>query len=253
MSGMRLLERLGKRSERSQGTGAGDPKTKIGYLTQNDLFRGLDDADMREIDRMTTMTTCQRGRVFYTPGESGEVLFILKRGTVQLYRIAPDGKRLVTGTLKEGAVFGEMGLLGQGMYDTFAEASDDCTLCVMSRSDVETLVESKPAFAVSLLELVGRRLQEVEATLERFAFRNVPSRIASLLLSMEHDDGDIRGISHQDIADRVGTHRETVTRALNEFRSAGIIELGRGHVRILDKAELAEIAERTSTALNRHA
>jgi CRP-like cAMP-binding protein len=239
---MRLLGRLGRqpRAPRRDRTGA---DTKIGYLTETDLFRGLDDAEMNEVARMTTMTTCKAGRVFYTPGESGEVLFILKKGSVQLYRIAPDGKRLVIGALRAGAVFGEMGLIGQGMYDSFAEASEDCTLCVMSRSDVETLVASKPAFAIGLLELMGRRLQDVESSLERLAFRSVAARLASLLIALRDANGEVRGLSHQDLADRIGTHRETATRALNDFRAAGIIELGRERIRIIDADRLHALAD----------
>ena len=242
MPAMRLLGRLGRRPREPHPGGAG-PNTKIGYLTDTDLFRGLDDAEMDEVARMTTMTTCKTGRVFYTPGESGEVLFILKKGSVQLYRIAPDGKRLVIGALRAGAVFGEMGLIGQGMYDTFAEASEDCTLCVMSRSDVEMLVASKPAFAIGLLELMGQRLQDVESTLERFAFRSVASRLASLLLSLRDANDEIRGLSQQNLADRIGTHRETATRGLNDFRADGIIEIGRERIRVIDAARLQTIAD----------
>ena len=242
MPAMRLLGRLGRRPRESHPDGAG-PNTKIGYLTETDLFRGLDDAEMDEVARMTTMTTCKAGRVFYTPGESGEVLFVLKKGSVQLYRIAPDGKRLVIGALRAGAVFGEMGLIGQGMYDTFAEASEDCTLCVMSRSDVEALVTSKPAFAIGLLELMGQRLQDVESSLERLAFRSVASRLASLLLALRDGNDEVCGLSHQNLADRIGTHRETATRALNDFRGAGIIEIGRERIRILDVAGLQATAD----------
>lgn len=217
--------------------------TKVGYLTSNELFRGLTPEEMREIDRITTMTTCRRGRVFYTPGESGEVLFVLKRGQVHLYRIAPDGKRLVIGSLREGAIFGEMGLIGQGMYDSFAEAADDCTLCVMSRSDVEALIATRPAFAMRLIELLGRRLQDAEAALERTAFGSVASRLASLLLSLRDGGDEICGLSHQDLAERIGTHRETVTRCLNDLRAAGAIEIGRGRVKIIDATRLAEVAE----------
>jgi CRP/FNR family cyclic AMP-dependent transcriptional regulator len=246
MPGMRLLGRLGRRPREPQPDGAG-PSTKIGYLTETDLFRGLDDAEMNEVARMTTMTTCKMGRVFYTPGESGEVLFILKKGSVQLYRIAPDGKRLVIGALRSGAVFGEMGLIGQGMYDSFAEASEDCTLCVMSRSDVEMLVASKPAFAIGLLELMGQRLQDIESTLERFAFRSVASRLASLLLSLRDDNDEICGLSQQNLAERIGTHRETATRALNDFRADGIVEIGRERVRVIDAARLQAIADEAGT------
>lgn len=242
MPAMRLLGRLGRRPRDVQPAVPGQT-TKIGYLTSTDLFRGLDDAEMHEIDRMTTMTTCKAGRVFYTPGESGEVLFVLKKGNVQLYRIAPDGKRLVIGALRAGAVFGEMGLIGQGMYDTFAEASEDCTLCVMSRSDVEMLVASKPAFAIGLLELMGQRLQDVESSLERIAFRSVASRLASLLLVLRDRNDEVCGLSHQNLADRIGTHRETATRALNDFRGAGIVEIGRERVRILDVERLQAIVD----------
>lgn len=246
MPAMRLLGRLGRRArEPRQGHPA--TETKVGYLTETDLFRGLDDAEIDEVARMTTMTTCKSGRVFYTPGESGEVLFILKKGSVRVYRIAPDGKRLVIGALRSGAVFGEMGLVGQGMYDSFAEASEDCTLCVMSRSDVEMLVASKPAFAIGLLELMGQRLQDVESSLERLAFRSVPSRLASLLLALRDANGEVCGLSHQDLADRIGTHRETATRALNDFRAAGIIELGRERIRIADAAGLKGFANEAGT------
>ncbi len=243
MTSMKLLGRIGKRAAgASRDATATAPKTKIGYLTSSEIFRGLSQADMAEVDRMTTMTTCRRGRVFYTPGESGEVLFVLKRGSVQLYRISPDGKRLVIGTLGEGTVFGEMGMIGQAMCDSFAEAIEDCTLCVMSRSDVETLIASKPAFAVALLSQLGRRLVEVEAALERFAFGSVPSRLAALLLTLRDKDGEVRGMSHQDLADRIGTHRETATRCLNDFRSEGIIEAGRERIAIVDEPKLRAIA-----------
>jgi len=243
---MRLLGRLGRRAQRD-GVDPASLTSKIGYLTSNDLFRALSDEEMGELDRMTTMTTCKAGRVFYTPGESGEVLFVLKKGSVHLYRITPDGKRLVIGALSEGAVFGEMGLIGQGMYDSFAEASEDCTLCVMSRPDVETLIASKPGFAIALLETVGRRLQDLEAALEGLAFRSVGARLAVLLLSLRDDHDEVCGLTHQDLSDRVGTRRETATRSLNEFRAAGIIDMGRERIRVLDAARLQAIADEAGT------
>jgi NADH:ubiquinone oxidoreductase subunit 5 (subunit L)/multisubunit Na+/H+ antiporter MnhA subunit len=125
----------------------------------------------------------------------------------------------------------------------WAEASVDCTLCVMSRTDVESLIATKPGFAIAMMETLGRRLHDVEATFEQFAFRNVHSRVASLLLSVSDPEGNIVGLSHQDLAERVGTHRETVTRALNEFRAAGAIELGRARIKILDRAQLVAASE----------
>ncbi len=190
------------------------------------------------------MSTCRRGKVFYTPGETGEVLFILKRGRVNLYRINADGKKLVTSTIGAGTVFGEMSLVAQGMHDTFAEAAEECTLCVMSRSDVEHLLLSKPRVALRFMEMIATRLKDVETRMETVAFKSVPTRIATFLLQLsEHTNGKIEGVSHQDLADMVGTYRETVTRILNEFRSAGYIELGRLNVTILDKQAVQAIAD----------
>lgn len=217
---------------------------KAAFLSDTDIFRDLSSQELEELDRMTAMSTCRRGKVFYTPGETGEVLFILKRGRVNLYRINPDGKKLVTSTIGAGTVFGEMSLVAQGMHDTFAEAAEECTLCVMSRSDVEHLLLSKPRVALRFMEMIAARLKDVESRMETVAFKSVPTRIATFLLQLANDDtGKIEGVSHQDLADMVGTYRETVTRILNEFRTQGYIELGRLNVAILDHGALEAIAE----------
>ena len=217
---------------------------KAAFLSDTDIFRDLSSQELEELDRMTAMSTCRRGKVFYTPGETGEVLFILKRGRVNLYRINSDGKKLVTSTIGAGTVFGEMSLVAQGMHDTFAEAAEDCTLCVMSRSDVEHLLLSKPRVALRFMEMIAARLKDVETRMETVAFKSVPTRIATFLLQLAGEEtGKIEGVSHQDLADMVGTYRETVTRILNEFRGKGYIELGRLNVAILDQDALQAIAE----------
>ncbi|MCH7697917.1 MAG: Crp/Fnr family transcriptional regulator [Chloroflexi bacterium] len=217
---------------------------KAAFLSDTDIFQDLSSRELEDLERLTAMSTCRRGKVFYTPGETGEVLFILKRGRVNLYRINTDGKKLVTSTLSAGTVFGEMSLVAQGMHDTFAEAAEECTLCVMSRSDVEHLLLSKPRVALRFMEMIAARLKDVETRMETVAFKSVPTRIATFLLQLsENTNGKIEGVSHQDLADMVGTYRETVTRILNEFRSAGYIELGRLNVTILDRQAVQAIAD----------
>ncbi|NIS80869.1 MAG: cyclic nucleotide-binding domain-containing protein, partial [Anaerolineales bacterium] len=120
---------------------------KLKGLSQIHIFQDLSRQEVVEIDNATTMTTCEPGRVFYSPDENGEVLFLLKKGRVHLYRLSPEGKKFVVAELGPGAIFGEMSLLGQGMHNTFAESIDDCTLCVMSRLDVERLILDKPRVA----------------------------------------------------------------------------------------------------------
>ena len=218
--------------------------SKLRYLSQIDIFQDLTPQEMDWMDSITTMTTCEKGRVFYTPEETGEVLFLLKKGRVQLYRMSPEGKKLVIATLGPGSVFGEMSMIGQGMYNTFAEALEDCTLCVMGRSDLERILVDKPQVGLRIVEILGRRLREAEARLEDIAFKNIPARLASLLLRMHEEYGDvINGYTHQDLAEMIGTYRETTTQILNEFKREGLLEIGRKRLVLRDLDGLRRIAE----------
>lgn len=208
---------------------------KIEYLEMVDIFQDLSRADMQEMDRTTTMSTCKPGKIFYQPEDTSEVLFILKKGRVQLYRISPEGKKLVVSTIGAGTIFGEMAIMGQQMHNTFAEATEDCLLCVMSRHDVERLILSKPSVAIRIMDVMANRLREAEARMEDMAFKSIPARLAALLLRLREDQGDkIFGYSHQDLAEAVGTYRETTTQTLSKFKADGLIHIGRKRIDILD-------------------
>ena len=210
---------------------------KLRSLSQIDIFQDLSQREVEEIDRSTTMTTCEPGRVFYAPDEMGEVLFLLKKGRVQLYRLSPEGKKLVVAIMEPGSIFGEMSIIGQGMHNTFAESIEDCTLCVMSRVDVERILLDKPMVALRFMEAMAQRLQETESQLEDLAFKGIPSRLAGVLLKLS-DQSLVKGFSHQDLAEMLGTYRETTTQILNDFKSQGWIAIGRKRIEILDRDAL---------------
>ncbi len=222
------------------------PDFKIHHLSTIDIFRDLEPEILAWLASHTTMVTARRGQLMYMPGETSEALFLLKTGRVRIYRLTPDGKKLVLSTLEPHTFFGDMPLAGQQMYGTFAEAVDDCMVCVLGRADLERLIETRPRVAIRLLEVVGQRLLEAESVIEDFAFKSVPARLATLLLRLPTDgDGqDLHGHTHQDLADMIGTYRETTTQTLDNFKRRGLVELGRKHIRILDRPALEAIAER---------
>lgn len=220
------------------------PADKMRYLSELAVFQDLTPREMEDLNRITTMSTVPRGRVFYRPEETSEVLFILKEGHVQLYRISPEGKKLVITTLGQHTLFGEMALLGTKMHNTFAEAVEDCLICVMSRTDLERLILSKPQVALRILEITGKRLREAEERLENMAFKGIPARLASMLLRLaeEQASDEITGLTHQDLAESVGTYRETATQVLNDLKSDGLIDIGRKRITILNRERLNEVA-----------
>jgi CRP-like cAMP-binding protein len=220
-------------------------KAKLGFLSDIELFQDLSPKEIEELERLITISSVKRGKVFYRPEEAGEVLFILKSGHVQLYRISPEGKKLVIASLGAGTLFGEMPLLGQQLHNTFAEAAEDCVIFVMSRKDLERLFLNKPQVALRVLDITGRRLRDVEDRLQTMAFKGIPARLASLLLLLaeEHDSLEVMGLTHQDLAETVGTYRETATQVLNDLKAQGLIDIGRKRITILDPEGLLAVAE----------
>ncbi len=220
------------------------PADKMRYLSELTVFQDLSPREMEELNRVTTLSTVPKGRVFYRPEEPGEVLFILREGRVQLYRISPEGKKLVIATLGPHTLFGEMALLGSRMHNTFAEAIEDCVIWIMKRADLERLILNKPQVALRILEVTGKRLADAEGRLQNMAFKGIPARLASLLLRLadEQESDEIVGLTHQDLAESVGTYRETATQVLNDLKGDGLIEIGRKRIAILDRERLTEVA-----------
>ena len=220
------------------------PDQKIRHLSLIDILRDLEAPTLAWLADHTTMVTARRGQHIYTPGETREALFLLKTGSVRLYRLTADGKKLVLSTLGPHTVFGDMPLAGQQMYGAFAEAVTDCMICVLGRADLEKLIETRPMVAIRLLETVGQRLLEAEAVIEDFAFKGVPARLAILLLRLSGHDGvdEVRGYSHQDLAEMIGSYRETVTATLDDFKRRGLVTVGRRHIQLLDRPGLQRVA-----------
>ncbi len=241
---MRFLNRLGARpaSHLARSIGPEADRVRATLLLENELFAGLNAEEMGDIAQRLPMATCRAGQLIYEPGETGEALFILKSGHIRLYRITPDGRKLVLATLAPGTAFGDMSVLGQSMTGSFAEATEACTICIMSRVDIEQIVLEHPRVAIHLIQLFSGRLREAESRLEQMAFAPVHTRLARLLLDLEANS-EVAGHSHQELAEMLGASRETVSRALVEFKSAGWVGIDRRCIRLLDRAALTEAAE----------
>lgn len=156
------------------------PSLKLSLLSEVDIFRDLSKEEVEEIASMTNMVTCKKGYIFYRPDEQAEVLFLLKKGKVQVYTLTPEGKRLIVEAIGPGTFFGEMPLTAQSMHQSFAEATEDSTICVLSRYDMERLILQKPRVAVRLLDALSRRLQETQSRLEETALRNATARVCRM-------------------------------------------------------------------------
>jgi CRP-like cAMP-binding protein len=218
---------------------------KSTYLSQVDVLKDLSPSQIDDVDNDTLLLNYPAGHLFYMPEDEGEVLFILKKGRVQLYRISLDGRKLIFAVLNSGAIFGHMALIGQGLHQTYAQALDDVTICIWNREKVEQALKNNPEMALRFLASVGDRLSQTEARLADITFKHLPARLANLLLQLceENKTDDLVGYTHQHLADILGVYRETITQLLNEWKNDKWIELSRKRIRIFESAVLAEIAQ----------
>lgn len=222
---------------------------KAAFLGQSALFGSLDAVEIGELDRMTNVMTCQPGQILYRPGERSTLCFLLKSGSVQLYHLSADGRKLIMATIEPGACFGELPLTGSTLHQSFAEVVEDALVYAMNRGEVEHLLADKPAALRTLLQWSGQRGTQLEGQLVDTTFKGTNARLATLLLQLARSEQTlggtelvVAGFSQGELADRLGVYRETVALALRELKECGAIELGRKHITICRPALLQEQA-----------
>lgn len=175
------------------------------------------------------------GNVIATAEDLAEKMFVLMNGKVNLVCTNNEGRRLVIGSLEPGAIFGEGALEHQSDPNIFVEAAEDSAVWVIPAADARNMTTQYPILGWGLLQTYGQRLLQVENSLEDVAYKKLPERLAALLLDMnQYQNGLIKGVSHQALADHLGTYRETVSAILRDFKRQELVELGYRRINILD-------------------
>lgn len=178
------------------------------------------------------------GQTVAEPDVLSRNLFTLMKGRVQLIREGANGRRLAIATLGPGAVFGEGALLGAVDWRVKAIALTDCIVWMVPAPQAEALAFRHPILSWGLLQTVGQRLAQVENHMEAVAYKRLPERLAALLLELANGGRQIRGTSHQSLADMLGTYRETISAILRSFKDEGLVELGYRKIELRDLAGL---------------
>jgi CRP-like cAMP-binding protein len=234
----------------SLGSGSLTPATAVAgaprYASVQQALTAIRDEDPA-FNKVVSTQRFGRGDLVATPEALASRMFVLMSGRINMICTNSEGRRLVIGTLTPGAVFGE-GALAGGMpggadANVSAEAADDAAVWVIPASEARNITMQYPILGWGLLQTYGMRLMQVENSLEDVAYKKLPERLATLLLELDTDGtGMIKGISHQALADRLGTYRETVSAILRDFKRQELVELGYRRIHLTDLEMLQEIA-----------
>jgi CRP/FNR family cyclic AMP-dependent transcriptional regulator len=225
---------------------------KLGLLRELDLFRGLSEQDIEAIGHATTMTFCTPGQMLLSPDDPPERIHIVKKGKVRVYRMTPDGKQLTLDIYDRGTILGDMRMLGQDrLPEAYVEAVEAGVICTISPDELRRLIERYPAIGVNVISHLASRLEEAERELEAMAYQRVGQRLARKLIDLAQRFGvpSVRGtliqarLTQQELADMIGTTRETLAHTIGEFRRRGLVTTARQRVVIKDAERLLEVAE----------
>lgn len=227
-----------------------DERRLIWYLKKIPLLEGLPKEAMRQLLPHLEMREVRRRQVLYIPGDPGQSVFFLNGGRVKVSKVTRDGRELTLAYRVPGDLFGEL-CLGHGKpREKMAEAVETSLVTEVARQAVEDLIEQYPSLAWELIRISNDRRTEVEARVARLIFRDVKSKLAELLLSLVKEFGveDVRGtliaikITHQEMANLIGSTRETVSFTLSQFRKKSLITMQGRKVIVMDFDGLRAIA-----------
>lgn len=213
-------------------------------IAEVDLFRDLSRREMAALGARAPRRTLTPGQVVYSPAEPVQVLFIVKRGRVRLYRFAADGRAVTNSVLEPGAVFGELELLGLRMRSNWAEALEATDLCLMSETDVRQLLFTDQRIALRIAESLSTRIDELEQRLTDLSCKTIEARLCGTLCSLarRQPDEPVK-LTHQQLASLIGASRERTTTALGQLVRHDLVAVRRGKITIRDFSALRRYAE----------
>jgi CRP/FNR family transcriptional regulator len=235
--------------QRRNGAVLGEEQIRL--LTLVDIFEPLSREEIEKINWKHLNTSIEQGETFYTPMDLCETLFVLQKGRIRIYKATPEGREFTIAMVVSGTVFAEMVLTGKRLRNAYAQAMEESEVSAMCRADVERLILDKPEVGLQLVHLLSDRLTTYETRLEDLGLKEVPARLASLILLLIESEGVRTSTgykiptryTHYQLGTMIGSNREAVTRAFARLRDLGAVDTRRRYIHVEDIETLRKAAE----------
>lgn len=230
----------------SQDANARDEKRALWYLRKIPLLEGVPADKLSELAAAVEIREIPRRQVIYLPGDPGDRIFFINGGRVKCSKVTRDGKELTLAYRGAGELFGELCVLDGAPREEMAEAMKNAIITELPRETFHELLLADAAFAFKFATVVGQRRRQMETKLEHLVFRDVHAKLAALLIELaeqygvESEQGVQIGlkITHQEMANLIGSTRETISLTLAQFKKKQLLDLLGRTVVILDQEGL---------------
>jgi CRP/FNR family cyclic AMP-dependent transcriptional regulator len=217
------------------------------FLGSLPLFASLSRTRLIALAQECHLKRVPRGSYLFFQGDPADALYVVRSGSFAIQLSSPDGRELVINEMRCGDCFGELGLLTGHSRSTaaVARAPGNSEVLVIPRDPFLALLEAEPLLSRRLLETTAQRLRDSSEREGALAFMDAQARLARVLLGLDEKASE-RGyitISQEELAQRACLTRQTVAKALGRWRRRGWLITGRGHIMLLNRAQLQQLEQ----------
>ena len=219
---------------------------KIDLVRRVPLFATLSDSEFRNLEPIFQVKNYRKNQVIFMEEETGNYMYIVLAGKVKVTKTTASGKETILAIHQSGDFFGEMALLDGKTSPATVSSMEDCRIAVIHHNDFQRQLLTNEKVVRQIVKVLCSRLRQVWAQVQELSYSTADARIRAgiLQLSRKHGVQDARGIiidlkiTHQELAELVGTSRETVTRTLARLQKDGILHLENRRIILLKPKEL---------------
>lgn len=213
------------------------------WISRFEGLNSLPERLQRKLEMQSRLVQFKKGDVVFGHGRSPENLLLLLDGTVRVQQFSESGRQIVLYRVQAGesCVLTTACLLAYDDHSTEGIAETDIRAAAIPRAVFDDLVASSQTFRQFVFQSYSRRITDLFFVIDELAFRRVDIRLAQKLLDLQGPGQEVRA-THADLAAELGTAREVISRQLQDFQRRGLVELGRGAVRLQDSEALEILA-----------
>jgi CRP-like cAMP-binding protein len=222
---------------------------KVAALGRTALFSELDAEHLRALAARAVERRFRKDELLFVAGEEARGLYVVVEGAVRAFRESADGREQVIHVERAGATVAEVPVFDGGPFPSSVAAERDSALLFIDKQDVRNLCREHPQIALAALKVLAARLRRCAELVETLSLREVGQRLARLLLAEARSRGERSKegfsltLTNQQIAARVGSVREVISRALARLQQDGLITLEGRRLSIPDESALSTYAD----------
>ncbi|HET9056005.1 MAG TPA: Crp/Fnr family transcriptional regulator [Chitinophagaceae bacterium] len=216
-----------------------------------DLWCHFSDEDYMELHVIHNFIEAKKGDYIYFDSHYHNKLYFLKEGYIKIGYIDESGKEVIKEIIQKGELFGQITLEKSNLNGEFAQAyKGDVSLCSFNIEDFQKLLKTKPVLAIEYTKRVGNKLMVIQNRLINLLNKDVKTRLINFFAQLvEQNIGDKHGegfcipnyLTHEDIANLIGSTRQTVTTMINELEKEDVLSYSRNQICFLDVKKIQKL------------